>query len=122
MYASDSILFAGNWAGVWRRPLSEMISSNSVEQPAPITHFLVCYPNPLTSSTTITFSLSERQYVEVTVVNLLGAQIGRIFAGELDASQHSFRWAKPHGLPSGVYECVVRMNGQVEQTGIMVEP
>ena len=42
--------------------------------------------------------------------------------GELDAGQHSFLWTKPHGLSAGMYECTTRMNGQVDHTGIIIEP
>jgi hypothetical protein len=42
-------------------------------------------------------------------------EVARLFSGELYAGQqHSFEWNNPTALPDGVYECLIRMNGQVE--------
>jgi hypothetical protein len=36
------------------------------------------------------------------------------------AGEHSFQWSKPLGLPDGMYECIVRMNGQVKAVPVVV--
>ena len=51
------------------------------------------------------------------MVNLLGAQVAPLFSGELSAGEHSFAWDASGMLP-GMYECVVRMNGQVQQVSM----
>ena len=53
-------------------------------------------------------------YAEISIMNLLGMEVARIFSGELDVEGYSFTW-NPHGVPDGMYECVVRMNGRVEK-------
>lgn len=55
----------------------------------------------------------------ISIVNLLGAQVANIFSGELDVAPHTFTW-NPVGLPDGMYECLVRMNGRVEKTAVML--
>jgi hypothetical protein len=118
---SDSYLFAGtNDSGVWRRPLSDFAIS-AVSPIVSISNSLTNYPNPFSQSTTITFSTSESGAAEVTIVNLLGSPVARLFEGELDAGGHSFVWNKPTGLPVGMYECVVRLNGKVQQTPLILK-
>jgi hypothetical protein len=117
---SGSYLFAGTESDVWRRPLSQMISSG-VEEPAPSAKPLLCaYPNPCSQSTTISFTSPESGVATVAIVNILGATVAGIFSGELDAGAHSFMWGKPPGLAAGVYECIVQMNGRMERTAIVV--
>jgi hypothetical protein len=117
----DSNLFVGtSSSGVWRRPLSEMINTSAVKPTAPdVQPSISAYPNPCTSSTTITFSCAESGVGEVTIVNLLGAEVARLFSGELDAGEHSFEW-EAHGAVSGVYECVVRVGGSVQRVPLAV--
>jgi photosystem II stability/assembly factor-like uncharacterized protein len=97
--------------GVWRRPLSEVTSS----VPAVQTHSdrIQNYPNPFSRSTTITFSSENEGYAKLTIVNLIGAQVAQLFSGELSAGEHSFMWSDPSGLPDGIYECILQMDGQV---------
>jgi hypothetical protein len=122
----DSDLFAGvgtAWEGVWRRPLSEIIPvPSAVETQAPIQSSISAYPNPLSQSTTIRFISAESGVARVTVVNLLGEEVARVFEGALTAGEHSFMWSKPTGLPDGIYECVVEMNGSVQQVPVVVSP
>jgi serine protease AprX len=79
---------------------------------------LTSYPNPFSQSSTITFSCAESGVGEVTIVNLLGAEVERIFSGGLSAGQHSFEW-DASGVPAGMYECVVRAGGEVQRIPIL---
>ncbi len=84
---------------------------------------LQIYPNPFSQSTQITFTSQAAGYTEVSIVNLLGVEVVRLFSGELGAGEHSFLWGKPTGLPGlpdGTYECLVRMNGQVETLPVVL--
>jgi len=114
-------LYAGtNSSGVWRRPLSEMINTSAVATPAPIQTSISTYPNPLSQSTTIRFTSAESGVARVTVVNLLGEEVARVFEGALTSGEHSWVWSKLTGLPTGMYECVVEMNGSVQQVPVVV--
>jgi len=118
----NSYLYSGSQfgGGVWERPLSEMISSNAVGTTPLSESRVAAYPNPLTQSTTISFSSPESGAAEVTIVNLLGSQVKQIFSGELEAGEHSFEW-DASGMPVGMYECIVRMNGQGQHVPIVLE-
>ena len=77
-------------------------------------------PNPLSSSTTLNLSSTESASAQITIHNLLGTEVARLFSGELGAGEHSFTW-DAHGIPPGMYECVVRMGGSVQHVPIILE-
>jgi hypothetical protein len=107
-------------APVRRRLLSQMINPSGVEPtPESIDSRLDAYPNPFSQSTTISFTTSESGVATVAIVNILGVTVARIFSGELDAGTHTFTW-DARGLPAGMYECIVHMNGKVERTAMVV--
>ncbi len=116
-----TILYAGTQGtGVWSRPLSEFAISGIAQVPTR-TSQIQSYPNPFSHSTTVTFSSQAAGYAEVTVVNLLGGQVAQLFSGELSSGEHSITWdAAKMSAPHGMYECIVRMNGQVQQVGMML--
>ncbi len=117
---SDSNVYVGvDRNGVWRRPLSEIISLSSVTAAPPIANEIQSYPNPFSSQATITFTNQNEGYAEVTIVNLLGCQVARLFTGELATGEHSFVWDMPPSLPNGMYECVVNMGGQTHRISLV---
>ncbi len=118
--ANQSYIFAGVAdSGVWRRPLSELIPQNAGTELPALKHELRTYPNPFSQSTTISFTPETSGHAEVSVVNLLGVEVARIFSGVLDAGEHTFTW-NPEGLSDEIYECLVRMNGRVEALPVML--
>jgi hypothetical protein len=78
------------------------------------------YPNPFSQSTTITFTSPESGAAEITVVNLLGAEVARIYSGEINAGTHSFTWDAA-GQPPGTYWCEIRMNGTASQIPVVLQ-
>jgi flagellar hook assembly protein FlgD len=77
------------------------------------------YPNPFSQQSTIEFSSSEQGYAEISVVNLLGSEVAQVFSGELSAGPHEFTW-NANEMPPGMYECVLRMNGRLEQMPMLL--
>ncbi|MDP4200775.1 MAG: hypothetical protein Q8922_09700 [Bacteroidota bacterium] len=114
-------LFAGtdSW-GVWYRPLSDFGIESAVASLPTTSVRVQCYPNPVSQSTAISFTPEGGGYADVSIVNLLGGEVARIFSGVLDASEHTFRW-NPAAMPNGMYECLIRMNGRVEKLRVMLE-
>ncbi len=51
---------------------------------------------------------------------MLGVEVARLFSGELESGEHNFSWSNPAGLQDGAYECLVRMNGQVETLPVVL--
>ncbi len=91
-----------------------------VEEPSQPDPALTIAPNPFTQSTEITFTSPTSGYAEVSIVNMLGVEVARLFSGELGAGEHNFSWSDPTGLQDGVYECLVRMNGQVQSLPVVL--
>ncbi len=120
---SDSTdLFVGTQGtGVWRRPLSEMINTSAVGTKAPLQSTVSTYPNPFTQSTTISLTTTESVAGEVSIYNLLGTEVARMFEGELSAGEHTFTWNAAN-MPPGAYWAAVRMNGSMQQIPIVLQP
>ena len=112
----DGYLFIGSddGNGIYRRPLSDFGISSVPQTPAETSQQIHIYPNPFSQSTQISFTSQAAGYAEVSVVNMLGVEVARLFSGELGAGEHSFTWEKMPQLQNGVYECLVRMNGKVQ--------
>lgn len=120
LFAGAENFIDGAYHGsVWRRPLSEMINGNAVEVLPSVDHSSKVFPNPFSQSTTISFSSSGRGFAQVTVVNLLGSEVARIFTGELEASEHSFTWDASRMTP-GMYECVIRTGNHIVYVPMIV--
>lgn len=61
-----------------------------------------CFPNPFNPSTTISYSLSERGRVNVSVYDILGRKVITLSDQPQDIGFHSLLF-EPASLPSGVY-------------------
>ncbi len=65
------------------------------------------YPNPFNPATTISFSLAESNFTELSVYNIAGQKIRTLASGILSAGQHSIVWdgMNENGMPvsSGIY-------------------
>jgi hypothetical protein len=59
------------------------------------------YPNPAAGETTISFSLPEKGYVELTVFDITGRKVDTPVAGELAAGEHEIAYSP--ALAPGVY-------------------
>jgi photosystem II stability/assembly factor-like uncharacterized protein len=122
---NGTIIFAGSGnakkgikgGGVFRTSNYTSSVENHLQQ---LANEISCYPNPFSQSTQITFTSQAAGYAEVSIVNMLGVEIARLFSGELGAGEHSFSWSNPTGLPDGMYECLVRMNGQVQALPVVL--
>jgi hypothetical protein len=105
-FAVDSTyLYAGtDAAGVWRRPLSEMITgveASVLKLPGRFT-LGQNYPNPFNPSTTIRYALPGRAHVTLAVFNTLGQQVATLVNESEEAGNHDVRF-DGGGLASGVY-------------------
>ncbi|KAA3619916.1 MAG: hypothetical protein DWQ05_04105 [Calditrichaeota bacterium] len=65
------------------------------------------YPNPFNPSTTIAFELGHKSYIQLSIFNVVGQRIKTIYAGELAAGGHDFKWNARNDfgqqISSGVY-------------------
>ena len=109
---SGTNLFAGTIGGVWRRPLSEMITSVERLSTDLPTHFSLNqnYPNPFNPITSIELSLPNRGYVSLKVFNVLGQKIAALVAEELNAGTYTTQW-NGTAMPSGIYYYRLQTSG-----------
>ncbi len=105
-------LFAGGMYGLYRRPLSDLSAVKEVPSSEQIA--AQAYPNPFPTSTTIHFTASAPGFARVSVVNLLGVEVARLFEGELSAGAHSFTW-NAADASAGTYFCLIRKASGSEQ-------
>jgi hypothetical protein len=108
---SGTNLFAGTNGGVWRRPLSEMVSVRFSSNELPAQFSLgQNYPNPFNPVTTISFNLPSKSFVSLKVFDALGREVSILFAEELPAGTYARQWNASQtagglaaDLSSGVY-------------------
>lgn len=60
------------------------------------------YPNPFNPSTQIAFALPVRQFVTLTVYDMLGHEVATLVNGELDPGTYRIRW-NASDVSSGIY-------------------
>jgi hypothetical protein len=90
--------------GIFRRPLSEMITSTqspSNQLPVAFTLFQN-YPNPFNPSTTIKFELPEASHVKLEVFDILGRELAVLVNEMRNAGLYEVQFDGPN-LASGVH-------------------
>lgn len=100
-----SNLYAGTAAaGVWIRPLVQMINFNAVQASVTPSNFEQSYPNPFSHQTTIPFSLTQSEHVTITIFNAFGEQVAALADQDYGAGVHDVVW-NAGSAPSGTYVC-----------------
>ncbi|MFO7951017.1 MAG: PQQ-binding-like beta-propeller repeat protein [Candidatus Fermentibacteraceae bacterium] len=106
--AADTISFVVTQQGIMADP------SNGLA--------LFAFPNPFTSASTISFSLSEASSVDITVYDLAGRVISAQSEAEMSAGPHELIWDgrddNGEHVSTGIYMCRVRTPEATETTGI----
>jgi hypothetical protein len=104
---SGTTLVAGtDGSGVWRRPLSEMITDVAQGgSDIPTAYALQQnYPNPFNPNTTIEYELPKSSMVKLIVYDLLGREVSVLVNERRDAGVHEVNFDGSN-LASGVYLC-----------------
>lgn len=104
IFGTDSHLYIGTDMGVWRRPISEMITHVEDRQGQIPSHFALNqnYPNPFNPTTTISFSLPSKSFVVLKVFDLIGREVATLVTEELSAGNHLHEW-NAEKMTSGIY-------------------
>jgi photosystem II stability/assembly factor-like uncharacterized protein len=101
-------LYAGIYgAGIWKRSLTGLSVA------APSRKIIIQnFPNPFFQSTSIKFSTQDHSFAQVSIHNLLGSEVARLFSGELDGGEHTFTW-EAQNMSAGMYICSVQTGDQI---------
>jgi hypothetical protein len=100
---SGTNLLAGT-AGVWRRPLSEMVTSvGESHSVAPAAFSLEQnYPNPFNPTTSISYALSRQSQVSLEVFDILGRKVATLVNKQESAGRYRVTFDGAY-LASGLY-------------------
>lgn len=72
------------------------------------------YPNPFSSSTTISYNLSKQLSVSISIYNILGQEVRAFTVGRQEAGAHGIRWDGRDNagkrIAPGIYFCRLQTN------------
>ena len=115
----DGRLFVGNPRhGLWYR---DDIITSTFEKPISNTadkFFIKVYPNPLSASSTIEYTLQHPSTVFISIYNQLGKQVDAINENQSSGKQQVI-W-NTQGLPSGIYYFTLQAGEQMASGKIVV--
>ena len=80
--------------------------------PAPVVTELSIYPNPFTSSLSISYSLRDPGEVQLKVYDLAGRSVDALSIGSQPTGEHSLVWYADPQLPDGCYLIVMDACGE----------
>lgn len=105
LVADDSNLYDATYDnGLWRRPLSDIVTSVQRTTPEEPASFVLSqnYPNPFNPSTNISYQLPVNSTVVLKLFGVLGKEVGTLVNERQSAGNHSVMF-NAVDLPSGVY-------------------
>lgn len=124
--AQTSLIFdtpVNDWFYVTSTPMVRMNLNESVgiaEANGSLVEKMDMYPNPAAANTTLSFELVESAEVELSVVNVLGAEVIRTDMGHLAPGSYLQRLAT-NRLDAGTYFVRLSANGADNVSKLMVE-
>jgi photosystem II stability/assembly factor-like uncharacterized protein len=87
----------------------------------PLPESLFNYPNPVTQSTTISFTLPEPSYITLTLYDATGREVAALMNGFMDAGEHDVPFQRGN-TPSGVYFYRLESSGSSQTRAMVVLP
>lgn len=99
-----------------------ILGPTGVEQPSDVPKQLQLYqnyPNPFNPATRIKFTIDRRNYVVITIHNIIGQRVATLVENMLDPGTYEVEW-KPSGLSSGVYIYRINSGTQVKSRKMML--
>jgi len=77
------------------------------------------YPNPFSSSTTISYHIPETGNIELIIYDFRGREITTLVNNQITAGDHSVVWSASQSIP-GIYFCKIKLDGGIVQTKKLV--
>ena len=113
---TETNLFALTEQGIWRLPLSEILTSvNETANYNMLRNYELKqnFPNPFNPVTKISYAIPQNSFVELKVFNLLGQEIATLVNQEKPAGNYEVNFNATN-LPSGVYIYKMKSGDYVE--------
>jgi len=108
--ANSTYLYAGTNNGIWKRPLSEIVSIDEIPTQTK-SSILQNYPNPFNPTTTISYDIKFTAKVKLTVYNAKGELVQTLTNSIQTAGNHKINFDASN-LNSGIYFYKLEMNDQ----------
>ena len=77
------------------------------------------YPNPFNPTTKLTYEVEKAGNLKVVVHNVLGQQVAELYDGYKGYGSHSLTW-NALNMASGVYYITFELNGQIDNSKVML--
>jgi photosystem II stability/assembly factor-like uncharacterized protein len=113
-----NVAFAGTPAGLYYADLTGSLSVNPV--PIGPSFSIQVFPNPLTSSATMHYSLTQEAEITISIFDLLGREVMKPISGELQAAGEHEALTDMRHLAPGIYECRLNAGGYIRSTKIVL--
>lgn len=116
LFVSGSYLFAGTNNGVWRRPLSDLmtdVKQISADNTPNGIHLEQNYPNPFNRSTKISYQISTPENVTLIVYDTLGKVVSTLVNEKMQAGRYEVNFGA-RDLPGGIYFYTLRAGNSIE--------
>jgi hypothetical protein len=78
---------------------------------------LQTFPNPFNRSTRVIFHVPKKEWVKLTVFNIVGQKVATLVEGQFEKGTHHLTW-NAERVPGGIY--LIRMTAGEEHTAIKV--
>ncbi len=105
-YLAGAIINGVQYGVVLQVHNSENVSPNEY-------HIFQNYPNPFNPETTISFTVSNSDYVSILIYDQLGKHVTTLLSRNVLAGSHSIKW-RAQNMPSGVYYYRVQIGKNIE--------
>lgn len=92
--------------------------STGVQRPKPTTFDMVCAPNPFVRETTVRLSLPMAGIATISLFDILGQQVAKVYEGPLKAGDHELKFEGSF-LPAGRYYLHLVQNGKTSIKQVM---
>ncbi len=100
---TDEYLFAGTNDGIWRRRLSDFVTSVQEDGKGSVSFFLhQNHPNPFNPITVIGYQLPVFSVVKLSIYDVLGREVAVLVEEEKAAGSYRVKWDATD-FPSGMY-------------------
>ena len=112
---AQGYIFAGLDSGVWKRSLSQVVTSaRSVRIEVP-TEFILeqNYPNPFNPSTVISYQLPVNSHITLKVYDVIGREVATLVNEVKEAGRYSTQFDGTK-LSSGIYVARLQSGGKVQ--------